>query len=104
MQYPSTTALIRVLFLLITPLAATWAADTAIAAPAATNLPAGWTAADIGTVRKPGAVTYDAATKAFTIRTIGETAENRGTFAYTAVKGDFVATCRVTAASPAARC
>ena len=94
MHYPNTTALMRVLFILLTSLASTWAAD-----PAVTNLPAGWAAADIGTVRKPGAVNYDASTKAFTIRTIGETAESRGTFAYTAVKGDFVATCRITAAS-----
>ena len=70
------------------------AADNAV-----TNLPAGWTAMDLGTVRKPGAVSYDAATKAFTIRTIGEVTEQRGTFAFTRVKGDFVATCRVTAAS-----
>ncbi len=34
-----------------------------------------------------------------TIRTSGDATENRGTFAYTSVKGDFVATCRVTAAS-----
>ena len=80
-------------------LTSTWAADTAIAAATAANLPEGWTAADIGTVRKPGAVSYDAAAKAFTIQSIGEATENRGTFAYTQVKGDFVATCRVTAAS-----
>ena len=43
------------------------AADNAV-----TNLPAGWTATDPGTMRKPGAVSYDAATKAFTIRSIGE--------------------------------
>ena len=77
----------------------TWAADTAIAAATATNLPEGWAAADLGTVRKPGAVSYDAATKAFTIRSIGEVTEQRGTFAFTRVKGDFVATARVTAAS-----
>ena len=70
------------------------AADNAV-----TNLLAGWTATDLGTVRKPGAVSYDAATKAFSIRSIGEATEQRGTFAYTKVKGDFVATCRVTAAS-----
>ena len=63
------------------------------------NLPAGWAAVDLGTVRKPGAVSYDAATKAFTIRSIGEATEQRGTFAFTRVKGDFIATCRVTAAS-----
>ena len=94
MNYRKTTRLIGVLFALLTPLTSTWAAD-----PAVTNLPAGWAAADIGTVRQPGAVSYDAATKAFTIRTIGEVGEKRGTFAYTRVKGDFVATCRVTAAS-----
>ena len=71
-----------------------WAAETAV-----TNLPADWAAADLGRVRKPGAVSYDAATKAFTIRTIGEMTKKHGTFAYTRVKGDFVATCRVTAAS-----
>lgn len=69
------------------------------AGPAVTNLPAGWAATDLGTVRKPGAINYDAATKAFTIRTIGEVTEQRGTFAFTRVKGDFLATCRVTAAS-----
>ncbi len=63
------------------------------------NLPEGWAAADLGTVRQPGTVSYDAATKAFTIRSIGEVTEQRGTFAFTRVKGDFVATCRVTAAS-----
>ena len=72
---------------------------SASAQTAVTNLPEGWAAADIGTVRKPGAVSYDAATRAFTIRTIGEVTEQRGTFAYMRVKGDFVATCRVTAAS-----
>ena len=64
-----------------------------------TNLPEGWAAADLGNVREPGTVSYDAATKAFTIRSIGEATEQRGTFAFTSVKGDFVATCRVTAAS-----
>ena len=49
------------------------------AGPAVTNLPAGWAAVDLGTVRKPGAVSYDAATKAFTIRSIGEATEQRGT-------------------------
>ena len=102
MHYPTTTALIRVirvLFFLLTPLASTWAAEPAIAAATATNLPEGWAAVDLGTVRKPGAVSYDSATKSFTIRTIGEVTEQRGTFAHTKVKGDFVATCRVTAAS-----
>ena len=66
---------------------------------AAVDLPAGWAVADLGTVRKPGAVSYDAATKAFTIRSIGEVTEQRGTFAFRRVKGDFVATYRVTAAS-----
>ena len=50
-------------------------------------------------VAQTGRGSYDAATKAFTIRNIGQATENRGTFAYTSVKGDFVATCRVTAAS-----
>lgn len=53
-------------------------------------------------VRKPGAVSYDVVTKAFTIRSTGEVTEQRGTFAYTKVTGDFVATCRVTAASQGA--
>ena len=66
--------------------------STHAAGPAVTNLPAGWAATDLGTVRKPGAVSYDAATKAFTIRSIGEVTEQRGTFAFTRVKGDFVAT------------
>ena len=69
------------------------------AGPTVTDLPDGWAATDLGTVRKPGAVSYDAVTKAFTIRSIGEVTQQRGTFAYTRVKGDFVATCRVTAAS-----
>ena len=54
------------------------------------NLPEGWAAADLGTVRRPGTVSCDAATKAFTIRSIGEVTEQRGTFAFTRVKGDFV--------------
>ena len=73
--------------------------STRAAGPTVTNLPAGWSATDLGKVRKAGAVSYDAATKAFTIRSIGEVTEQRGTFAFTRVKGDFVATARVTAAS-----
>ena len=73
--------------------------STHAAGPTVTNLPDGWAAVDLGTVRKPGAVSYDAAAKAFTIHSIGEVTEQRGTFAYTRVKGDFIATCRVTAAS-----
>ena len=65
----------------------------------ASNLPAGWAVVDLGTVRKPGAVSYDATTRAFTVRSIGEVTEQHGTFVFTRVKGDFVATCRVTAAS-----
>ena len=63
------------------------------------NLPAGWTVVDLGTARTAGTVRYSAADKSFTIRSIGEVTEERGTFAFTRVKGDFVATCRVTAAS-----
>lgn len=74
--------------------ALSFAAETAV-----TNLPAGWAATDLGKVRRPGAVSYDAATKVFTIRSIGEVTEQRGTFAFTRVKGDFVATARVAAAS-----
>lgn len=81
----------------LTCIASTRAEDAAISA--VPNLPAGWAAADLGTVRKPGAVSYDAAANAFTIKSIGEVTETRGTFAYKRVKGDFEATCRVTAAS-----
>lgn len=80
-------------------LTASVAADTAPKAALAVNLPTNWEAADIGPVRKSGSVRYDAAAKSFTVRSIGEATENRGTFGYTRVKGDFVATCRVTAAS-----
>ena len=83
-----------VLFAFLSSITSTWAAATAV-----TNLPASWAAADLGAVRQRGAASYDAATKAFTIRSIGEVTEQRGTFAFTRVKGDFVATCRVTAAS-----
>ena len=76
-----------------------FAADTAPKPAFAVNLPTGWEAADIGLVRKPGSVRYDAVAKSFTVRSIGEVTEKRGTFGYTRVKGDFVATCRVTAAS-----
>ena len=75
------------LFTFLISITALHAEDTVVS-----NLPAGWAVADIGTVRKPGAVSYDAGTKAFTISTIAETAGNSGTFAYTPVKGDFVAT------------
>lgn len=75
------------------------AADTAPKPALAVELPPGWAAADIGPVRKPGSVRYDAAAKSFIVRSIGEVTEKRGTFGYTRVKGDFVATCRVTAAS-----
>jgi len=67
--------------------------------PAVTHLSVGWAVADLGKVRQPGSVSYDVATKALTIRSIGEATEESGTFAYKRVKGDFVATCRVTAAS-----
>ena len=78
---------------------AAFAADTAPKPALAVDLPTGWAAADIGPVRKPRAVRYDAVAKSFTVRSIGEVTEKRGTFGYTRVKGDFVATCRVTAAS-----
>ena len=38
--------------------------------PAVTNLPAGWTVADLGAVRRPGVVSYDAETKAFASATV----------------------------------
>ena len=85
--------IIAALLLLFLPIASQ-AAD-----PASNNLPTGWSATDLGKVRKPGAVTFDETTKAFTIRTIGEVTEQRGTFAFTRVKGDFIATARITAAS-----
>ncbi|MHC1767098.1 MAG: hypothetical protein AB9869_22815 [Verrucomicrobiia bacterium] len=89
-----TTHALLVALLAIT---STRAADTVVS-----NLPAGWAATDLGAVRKPGTVSYDAATKAFIVRSIGEVTEQRGTFAYTKVNGDFVATCRVLATSPKA--
>lgn len=66
---------------------------------AGTDLPERWGVTDLGAVRRPGEVRYDAATKAFSLRSIGEVTEQCGTFAFTRVKGDFVATVRVTAAS-----
>ncbi len=76
-----------------------FAADTAPKVALAVDLPPGWATADIGPVRKAGLVRYDAAAKSFTIRSIGDNSEHCGTFGYTHVKGDFVATCRVTAAA-----
>ena len=71
-----------------------WAAD-----PTATNLPTGWAVADIGSVKAPGAASYDAAAKTFTLGSGGQSNASDMTFAYTKVKGDFMITARVTGQS-----
>jgi len=67
--------------------------------PVGTNLPEGWVVADIGAVRSPGSASYDPEKKEFTIRSYGRVTEKESTFVYKKVKGDFMATCRVTASS-----
>ena len=76
-----------------------FAAETLPRTTPGLELPNEWEAADIRPVRKPGFVRHAAAAKSFTIRSIGEATEMRGTFGYAREKGDSVASCRMTAAS-----
>ena len=75
--------------------ACTWSAD-----PTATNLPAGWAVADVGSGdTAAGAASYDAATKTFTVASSGDVNQGKATFAYKKMKGDFSITARVTGQS-----
>ena len=83
--------------LALCPIALMWGADIA-----GTDLPQDWAATDIGPVKAAGMATYDLAAKSFTVKSSAEVTESGMTFAYKKVKGDFVATCRVTEQSKSA--
>ena len=95
-QHPGTGSArpFRFFLLFVVTIFPTFAAETVTKTAAGIDLPKGWEAADLGPVRKPGVVRYDAAAKSFTVRSIGEGTEKRGTFGYTRVKEIGRASCR----------